>query len=63
MLIACNLTQTIVNGIPYSHENIKWKCTCILTIILTYNNYKQAMFLILGDLKDGSVKPKLVSQL
>ena len=31
-----------------------------LTIILTYNNYKQAMFLIL---KDGSVKPKLVAQL
>jgi hypothetical protein len=37
--------------------------TCILTIILTYNNYKQAMFLILGGLKDGSVKPKLVAQL
>ena len=29
-------------------KNINCKCTCILTIILTYNNYKQAMFLILG---------------
>ena len=45
------------------HENIKRKRTCILTIILMYNNYKQTMFLILGGLKDGSVKPKLVAQL
>ena len=37
------------------------KYMCIY--ILTYNNYKQAMFLILGGLKDGSVKPKLVAQL
>ena len=27
-----------------------------------YNNYKQAMFLIQGGLKDCSVKPKLVAQ-
>ena len=36
---------------------------CSHYIILTYNNYKQAMLLILGGLKDGSVKPKLVAQL
>ena len=29
-------------------KNIKCKCTCILTIILNYNKYKQAKFLILG---------------
>ena len=44
-------TQTIINGIPYTHENIKCKYTCILTIILAYNNYKHAMFLILGGWK------------
>ena len=30
---------------------LKCTCTCILTIIVTYNNYKQAMFLILGAWK------------